>query len=183
MLVSPLRRDGTRMLGPLLGMGPCCKWQNVVDEPPTLFSPKGALSPCACSDAKLADVGMPQQCRLCGAWSRCAPAEPHRPCAAPPSSLGETMVEHAFCGSAAGHPPHGTRPSTCFSRASAKSGAGLGQVRCWRSRLPTLSSFVAMPGTPPPGLRKATSGTSARARQLTAKARSSGAAGSSKSNL
>ena len=69
-----------RMLGSLLGMGPCCKWQSVVNEPPTPSSPNGALS-CACSDAKLADVGTPQQCR---AWSRCAPGEPHRPRAAPP---------------------------------------------------------------------------------------------------
>ena len=29
------------MLGPLLGMGPCCKWQSVANEPPTLSSPKG----------------------------------------------------------------------------------------------------------------------------------------------
>ena len=89
-LVSPLRRDGTphaypHMLGPLLGMGPCCKWQCVANEPPTPSSPKGALR---CSDVKLADVGTPQQCRLCGAWSRCAPARPHRPCAAPPEQPG-----------------------------------------------------------------------------------------------
>ena len=35
------------------------------------------------------------------AWSRCAPAGPHRPCEAPPGSLGETQVECAFHGSAA----------------------------------------------------------------------------------
>ena len=42
-----------------------------------------------------------------------------------PSSLGETMVECALLGRAAGHGLHGTRPSTCGARASAESGASL----------------------------------------------------------
>ena len=59
--------------------GPFSRWGRVgsANEPLTPSSPKGALSPFACSDVKLADVGTPQQCRLCGAWSRCAPAGPH----------------------------------------------------------------------------------------------------------
>ena len=57
------------------------QWQGCVAQE------EGAQSLCV-FDAKLADAGTPQPCRLCGAWSRCAPAGPHRPCAAPPEQPG-----------------------------------------------------------------------------------------------
>ena len=52
-----------------------------------------------------------------------------------PSSLGELMVARALCGSAAGHRPHGSRPSTCCSRASTESGAGLEGAKKWKTRV------------------------------------------------
>ena len=51
----------------------------------------------------------------------------------PPNSLGETMVECAPHGSAAGHRPRGTRPSTCRARCQP-------WMRGWHSRLPTPSA-------------------------------------------
>ena len=74
---SPLRLDGSpHAWAHFLGMWPCCKWQIDASEP---FAPSFA-----CSEVSSADAGARLRCCLCGALSRCAPAEPHRPYAAPP---------------------------------------------------------------------------------------------------
>ena len=39
--------------------------QKTCSEPLTPSSPKGGLSPCACSGVNLVDAGTPRQCRLC----------------------------------------------------------------------------------------------------------------------
>ena len=107
------------MLGPLLEMGLCCKWQSVASDPPTPSSLRGAPSPFACSGVIHVACAAPgRAAHLPGPTGRAR-------------RLGTTLVERAL---------HG-RSQQCNTRSATRRRVGCQPwTKCWHSRLPTPSA-------------------------------------------